>query len=147
MKSLGILVFLLACSNTQAVTIQKWTDDSGQIHYGDSPPATTSQITEELLIEDSFDPEAYDQAQLRNSILDTEVKKIEAREKATFKRAEKRLDEYFKDLDRNDRDLEREKATRQRSRNAERHRSSIKLKRGSASPPNNKTGSTYRRKP
>lgn len=38
MKRLLIPLLFLAC-NSHAAGIQKWTDEDGQIHYGDSPPA------------------------------------------------------------------------------------------------------------
>lgn len=40
MKRLLFLV-LLVTSNSFAAGIQKWTDDKGQVHYGDSPPVKT----------------------------------------------------------------------------------------------------------
>jgi hypothetical protein len=43
MQRLLIPLFFLAC-NSHAAGIQKWTDENGQIHYGDSPPA---QVTHE----------------------------------------------------------------------------------------------------
>lgn len=38
MKRLPILLLFIAC-NSQAAGIQKWVDENGQVHYGDSPPA------------------------------------------------------------------------------------------------------------
>ena len=38
MKLLTALVILLAWSNSFSDIIQKWTDESGQVHYGDTPP-------------------------------------------------------------------------------------------------------------
>ena len=146
MRTFAILVFLLACTNSFSDTIQKWTDDSGQVHYGDRPPTVAPRQQEQLLIENSFDPVAYEQALIRNSALDAEVKQIEAREKAKLKNAEKRLDDYFSDLDRKDRDLERAKASKRKSRESERNRSSIKLKRSKQSITSNKTQPSFRRK-
>jgi hypothetical protein len=37
-KRLLIPLLFLAC-NSHAAGIQKWTDENGQVHYGDSPPA------------------------------------------------------------------------------------------------------------
>jgi hypothetical protein len=37
MKQLLILAFFISC-NVSAAGIQKWIDENGQIHYGDSPP-------------------------------------------------------------------------------------------------------------
>ncbi len=40
MKRLFFLAIFITC-NGHATGIQKWVDETGQIHYGDSPPATT----------------------------------------------------------------------------------------------------------
>ena len=133
MRAFALLVFLLVCTNSFSDVIQKWTDDSGQVHYGDSPPAAPPHKLEQLEIENSFDPVAYEQALIRNSALAAEVKQIEAREKAKLKKAKKRLEEYFKDLDRKDKNLERTKASKRKSRESERNKSSIKIKRSKKS--------------
>ncbi len=44
MKRLLIPLFFLAC-NSHAAGIQKWTDETGQVHYGDSPPAKVTPET------------------------------------------------------------------------------------------------------
>ena len=129
MKLLALAVLLLSCTSGFPDTIQKWTDDAGQIHYGDSPPEANTQNIEQLLIENSFDQEAYEQALIRQSILEAEIKRIETREKSDHKNAEKLLDDYFKDLEKNAGDIKRKKAKKRKSRQAERNRSSIKLKR------------------
>lgn len=41
MKRLIIPILFLAC-NSHAAGIQKWVDENGQVHYGDSPPARVS---------------------------------------------------------------------------------------------------------
>lgn len=38
MKRLLTLLIFIAC-NSHAAGIQKWIDENGQVHYGDSPPA------------------------------------------------------------------------------------------------------------
>ena len=45
MKRILVPFLFLAC-NSYAAGIQKWTDENGQVYYGDSPPAqvTTEQI-------------------------------------------------------------------------------------------------------
>lgn len=45
MKQLLIPLLFLSC-NSYAAGIQKWTDENGQVYYGDSPPAqvTTEQV-------------------------------------------------------------------------------------------------------
>jgi hypothetical protein len=45
MKRFLIPLLFLTC-NSQAAGIQKWTDENGQVHYGDSPPA---QVTHEAV--------------------------------------------------------------------------------------------------
>lgn len=40
MKRLLILLFFISCGS-HAAGIKKWTDENGQVHYGDSPPAKT----------------------------------------------------------------------------------------------------------
>ncbi len=47
MKHLLIPLLFLAC-NSYAAGIQKWTDENGQVYYGDSPPAQVS--TEQVRI-------------------------------------------------------------------------------------------------
>jgi hypothetical protein len=47
MKRLIIPVIFIACSS-HAAGIQKWVDEDGQIHYGDSPPAKSK--TEQVRI-------------------------------------------------------------------------------------------------
>lgn len=37
-----LIPILFICSNSFAAGIQKWVDESGQIHYGDTPPAKSS---------------------------------------------------------------------------------------------------------
>ena len=133
MRALAILVFMLACTNSFSDIIQKWTDKSGQIHYGDRPPPVTPLKIEQLTIENNFDPAAYEQAMSRNSSIEAEVRQIEAREKKQAKDAEKRLDDYLNNLDRKARDLEREKANKRKSRKSKRNQSSIKLKRSKKS--------------
>ena len=131
MKRLTALAILLACNNGFSETIQKWTDESGQVHYGDSPPLATPHQIEQLEIEDSFDPEAYDQAKKRNTELYREVKQIEKREKSQEKIAEKDLQKYFDQLDKKARDVERNKLKKRKAREQERKRTRIKLKRTS----------------
>lgn len=132
MKILTALVILLTCNNGFSDTIQKWTDEAGQVHYGDNPPLATHHQIEQLEIDDSFDPEAYDQAKKRNTELYREVKLIEKREKSQKKIAEKDLQKYFDQLDRKAKDIERNKLKKRKSREQERKRTRIKLKRASA---------------
>lgn len=144
MRVFALLVFLLVCTDGFSETVQKWTDDSGQVHYGDRPPSGTAKNIELLQIIDTFDPASYERALIRNSALEAEVKQIEAREKAEIKKAEKRLDDYFKELDRKDKELERTKTSKRKSRESERNKSSIKLKRSKQSIPGQKAQPSFR---
>ncbi|MGB0502847.1 MAG: DUF4124 domain-containing protein, partial [Thalassolituus sp.] len=38
MKLLAACCFVLVCSPTTFAGVYKWTDDNGQVHFGDSPP-------------------------------------------------------------------------------------------------------------
>lgn len=132
MKILPALVILFACNTGLADTVQKWTDEMGQVHYGDNPPLATPHQIEQLEIEDSFDPEAFDQASKRNTELYREVKQIEKREKSRAKIAERDLQKYFDQLDKKTREIERNKLKKRKAREQERNRTRIKLKRTSA---------------
>lgn len=133
MRTFAILVILLACENGFTDTIQKWTDESGQVHYGDNAPAAIADNIEHLQIDNSFDPVAYEQAEERNKALYREINRIEKREAAEVKKAEKDLQKYFDQLDKKNSEIEREKLKKRQSRQLERNRTSIKLKRSSAS--------------
>ena len=145
MRILTLLLFLLACTDSSSETIQKWIDDSGQVHYGDTPPTVTPRKLDQLIIKNNFDPVAYEQAILRNKILDAEISKIEAREKEDQRKAKKALDDYFDKLDRKNKELEREKASRRKSRESDRNNDSIKLKRRKQLIKEIKPESTYRK--
>jgi len=133
MRTFAILVILLACKNGFTDTIQKWTDESGQVHYGDNPPAAIAANIEHLQLDNNFDPVAYEQAVERNSALYREINQIEKREAAEAKKAEKDLQKYFDQLDKKSREIKREKLKKRQSRELERNRTSIKIKRSSAS--------------
>ncbi len=132
MRKAMLFLFLLSCNPAFSDSIQKWTDASGQIHYGDTPPSTAS-IQQRIEIHSNFDESAYEAAMKRNSALYEEVRQIEKREKYQARTAEKRLDDYLKSLDRKNRELERSKAKKHRSRERERNRVSIKLRRSKSS--------------
>ncbi len=133
MRKTTLLLLLLACNPAFSDSIQKWTDASGQIHYGDKPPPSTARMKQHIEIYSNFDESAYQAAMKRNSALYKEVRQIEKREKSRAKAAEKRLDDYFKSLDKKSRDLERAKAKKRQSRESERNRASIKLRRSKPS--------------
>ena len=132
MKKLTALIILFVCNTGFTDTIQKWTDESGQVHYGDTPPLAAPLQIEQLTIVDSFDPEAFNQAKKRNTELYREVKQIEKREKSQAKIAEKELQKYFDQLDKKAREIERNKLKKRKAREQKRNRTRIKLKRTSA---------------
>lgn len=148
MRIVALIVFLLASKCSFSDTIQKWTDESGHVHYGDRPPSATPHKIERLKIENNFDPVAYERAMKRYSELEAEVMRIESREKERAKRAEKRLDDYLRDLERKKDDMERAKEDKRKHRESERNRSSIKLKRSRqiTKPSNARTSSSFRKK-
>ncbi len=129
MRYLAILFFLFNSNNAFCDSIQKWTDASGQIHYGDKSPPTGATNKQKIKVHSRFDESAYKAAMKRNAALYKEVKQIEKREKSRAKAAEKRLDDYFKSLDKKSRELERARAKKHRLRESERNRTSIKVKR------------------
>lgn len=133
MRKLMFLLFFLASNTITADTIQKWMDDSGRVHYGDSAPASDVTQGRSLEIQNTFDPVAYEQAVKRNEVLNKEIQALERREKAAAKSAKKRLDEYFEQLDRKASERERKKLQKKKAREDGRNHSSIKLKRGKAS--------------
>jgi len=126
---LPLLLFLPGCNPAFADSIQKWTDASGQIHYGDKPPPSSARVKQRIEVHSNFDETAYEEAMKRNSTLYKEVRQIEKREKSRARAAEKRLDDYLKSIDKKSRELERSKAKKRQSRESERNRASIKLKR------------------
>jgi|GEM_PF-1511677 len=128
-----LFLFLLSSNLAFSDSIQKWTDASGQIHYGDKPPPSSARIKQRIEVHSNFDESAYEEAMKRNSALYKEVRQIEKREKARAKAAEKRLDDYLKSIDKKNRELERSKAKKRQSRESERNRASIKLKRSKPS--------------
>lgn len=139
MRIYAITTLLLVSTTGFSDTIQKWTDESGQVHYGDNPPHAVPHQIERLEIKNDFDPDAYEQAEQRNAELYREISLIEKQEKRRAKIAEKDLQKYFDQLDKESRDLERKKLSKRKARESERNRASIKLKRTSTAkqPTNN----------
>jgi hypothetical protein len=128
-----LFLFLLGSNPAFSDSIQKWTDASGQIHYGDQPPPSSARIKQRIEVHSNFDESAYEEAMKRNSALYKEVRQIEKREKSRARAAEKRLDDYLKSIDKKNRELEQSKAKKRQSRELERNRASIKLKRSKPS--------------
>jgi hypothetical protein len=129
MRKSTLFIFALVCNSAFSDSIQKWTDASGQIHYGDSPPPASASSKQRIEVYSNFDESAYKAAVKRSSILYKDVRQIEKRERSRAKAAEKRLDDYFKSLDKKDSERERIKIKKRQSRESERNRASIKLKR------------------
>lgn len=130
MREFIFILFLLTSDTVAADTIQKWIDDSGQIHYGDSTPPSNATRSRSLDIQNTFDPVAYEQAVKRNRELNKKINELERREKAAAKTAKKRLDEYFEQLEHKKSERERIKLQKKKAREGGRNHSSIKLKRG-----------------
>ncbi|MEA1890955.1 MAG: DUF4124 domain-containing protein [Pseudomonadota bacterium] len=133
MRKISLFLFLLGCNPAFSDSIQKWTDSSGQIHYGDKPPPASAIIRQHIEIQNNFDETAYKEATKRNSALYKEVRKIEKEEESRARQAEKRLDDYLKFLDEKNRKREKEKAKKRQSRESERNRATIKLRRSQPS--------------
>ena len=129
MRKFTLLLFLFICNPVFSDSIQKWTDTSGQVHYSDKPPPSSARIKQQIKIHDSFDESAYDEAVKRNSALYKEIRLIEKREKSRVKAAEIRLDDYLNSLEKKRKQLELAKEKKRQSRESERNRASIKLKR------------------
>lgn len=129
MRKFTLLLFLLNCNPVFSDSIQKWTDTSGQIHYSDKPPPSSTGIKQQIRIYGSFDESAYDEAVKRNTTLYKEIRLIEKHEKSRVKAAETRLDDYLNSLEKKRKKLELAKEKKRQSRESERNRVSIKLKR------------------
>ncbi len=67
MKS-GLLIVALSTmiSIAMAADIKKWVDSDGRTHYGERPDGVEAEAVETLMIEDTFDQQAYDEAVQRN---------------------------------------------------------------------------------
>ncbi len=129
MRKAILFLFLLGCNPAFSDSIQKWTDASGQIHYGDKPPPADARSSQRIKIYSHFDEQEYKEAMQRNSALYKDIRQIEKEEQSRIRKAEKRLDDYMKSLDKKNRALERAKAKKRKTRDSERNRTSIKLKR------------------
>jgi hypothetical protein len=59
-----IIFFLLILSVTSAATgdvVKKWTDEKGQVHYGDKKAAEDVKGAKTIKIEDTFDQQSYEE--------------------------------------------------------------------------------------
>lgn len=129
MRKTILFLFLLGCNPAFSDSIQKWTDASGQMHYGDKPPPVDARFSQRIEIHSNFDEQVYNEAMQRNSALYKDIRQIEKEEQIRIREAEKRLDNYLKSLDKKNRNLERANAKKRQTRDSERNRASIKLKR------------------
>ncbi len=59
MKAILYLVILSLPTIASAETVQKWTDETGKVHYGNSRDAVYGNSTETLIIRDTFDQKEY----------------------------------------------------------------------------------------
>lgn len=64
MKLLAACCFVLVCSPTTFAGVYKWTDDNGQVHFGDSPPQPEKSqkvtVTVNTYTSVSYDASAFD---------------------------------------------------------------------------------------
>ncbi|MCK5360358.1 MAG: DUF4124 domain-containing protein [Gammaproteobacteria bacterium] len=61
MKPVILFLALFISITTNADTVKKWTDDQGNVHYGDQKAAKYVKGTKTLEIKDTYDQEAYDE--------------------------------------------------------------------------------------
>ena len=70
MKILLFFLFLSLSSLATADTVKKWTDERGNVHYGDKEAAEDIKGTETLKIKDTYDQQSYNEGMQRHK--DTE---------------------------------------------------------------------------
>ena len=61
MKIILFFLFLSLSSLATADTVKKWTDEQGNVHYGDIKASKDIKKTETLEIKDTYDPQAYEE--------------------------------------------------------------------------------------
>ena len=71
MKLILLLLIIAITSTAQAETLKKWTDEQGQIHYGNGNAAKGVSDTETVEIMDTFDEKAYQEGVQRNEEMET----------------------------------------------------------------------------
>lgn len=129
MRMIIALFFLLSYNHAYSDSIQKWTDATGKVHYGDSTPPINAISEQKIKIYNSFDESSYKAGVKRNSVLYKDIKQIEKREAERRKNAKKRLDDYYIYLDKKRKDSESTNAKKRRLREKERNSTSIKMRR------------------
>jgi hypothetical protein len=77
---------LLLGEAAAAQEIKKWVDADGRVHYGDKDSVVDPVRVEEFQVEDTFDPQAYDEARQRQEELKEELDKIDAQREEEAKR-------------------------------------------------------------
>ena len=83
----GIIVAMLLLGQAAAAQeIKKWIDADGRVHYGDKDSVVDPVQVEELHVDDTFDPQAYDEARQRQDELEEELDKIDAQREEETKR-------------------------------------------------------------
>ena len=70
MKIILFFLFLSLSSLATADTVKKWTDEQGNVHYGDIKASKGIKKTETLEIKETYDPQAYEEGIQRHK--DTE---------------------------------------------------------------------------
>ena len=66
MKTILFFLILTVSSVATGDTVKKWTDEKGNVHYGDKKAAKYVEGTETLRIKDSFDQQSYDEGMQRH---------------------------------------------------------------------------------
>jgi hypothetical protein len=119
----------MTSATCSAETIRKWTDEQGKIHYGDIPPSGMEIQLQHVDIYDDFDQVEHEKAIQRQKSLYQQIRKIEEQENERRRKAETRLQKYFDYLDKQELRQKRRAEKIRKAREAERNKTSIKLKR------------------
>ena len=128
MKFAGLLIVLLQPAYAADV-VTRWTDENGQVHYGDHLPMNEVTSHRQMVIEDSYDQEAYDAAIARYVLYEKELKQREKQRKELEKQRRGRggkaplteADKYDLYMERQD-ELKRQELERKRKRRADTRR-------------------------
>lgn len=68
MRTLYLILIIIAAPILHADEITKWIDEDGNVHYGDKKAVTDDAVeVEKLKVDDSFDQQSYDDAMQRNA--------------------------------------------------------------------------------
>jgi uncharacterized coiled-coil protein SlyX len=84
---LGVLLALLTMSTANAGTIKKWVDENGQVHYGDTVPASQADLERRVLSEQGVTVETIKRAKTEEEQA-AERRQVELRAAIEKKQAE-----------------------------------------------------------